>query len=196
VRLIEWENALEGGINYYEPRVKKTRKNIKYENKAEHEIVEYAGRLLLLRIVRSLLWVLTWLETWQQCSNFLCILDGGRGINAQSFFAKCPRGRTAAGAEVEARVRYTMEDDGLVLPWFGTVFVNPPYGRELPYWVAKTAWEVERGSAAVVLVLMPARTDTRYWHRYVAGRANSVSANRLYGFEQFNLQNLISFPGP
>ena len=37
------------------------------------------------------------------------------------------------GAPVKARVRYTREDDGLVLPWFGTVFVNPPYGRELPY---------------------------------------------------------------
>jgi hypothetical protein len=47
------------------------------------------------------------------------------------------------------------------------------YARgELPYWVAKAAREVERGSAAVVLVLMPARTDTRYWHMYVAGRAS------------------------
>jgi hypothetical protein len=56
-----------GGLKYYEPRVKKTRKNKKYENKVEHEMGEYDGRLLLLRIARSLLWVLIWSETWQRC---------------------------------------------------------------------------------------------------------------------------------
>jgi transcriptional regulator with XRE-family HTH domain len=75
-------------------------------------------------------------------------------------------------APVQARVRYTRDDDGLVLPWFGTVFVNPPYGRELPYWVAKAAREVGQGRARVVVLLMPARTDTSYWHRYVAGQAH------------------------
>jgi transcriptional regulator with XRE-family HTH domain len=71
-------------------------------------------------------------------------------------------------APVKARVHYTVHEDGLVLPWFGTVFVNPPYGRALPCWVAKAAREVAQGRAQVVLVLMPARTDTRYWHRHVA----------------------------
>jgi hypothetical protein len=75
------------------------------------------------------------------------------------------------GAPVKARVRYTVEDDGLVLPWFGRVFVNPPYGRELPLWVAKAAREVQQGCAAVVVLLMPARTDTAYWHTYIAGTA-------------------------
>jgi hypothetical protein len=37
---------------------------------------------------------------------------------------------------------------------------------------APHAQEVERGTAAVVLVLMPARTATRYWHTYIAGRAD------------------------
>jgi hypothetical protein len=65
-------------------------------------------------------------------------------------------------APVKARVRYTWQDDGLVLPWFGRVFVNPPYGRALPLWVAKAAPEVQQGRAAVVVMLMPARTDTAY----------------------------------
>jgi phage N-6-adenine-methyltransferase len=74
-------------------------------------------------------------------------------------------------APVKARVRYTVQDDGLVLPWFGRVFVNPPYGRELPLWVAKAAREVQQGRAAVAVMLMPARTDTAYWHTYVADTA-------------------------
>jgi hypothetical protein len=59
------------------------------------------------------------------------------------------------------------------------VFVNPPYGRELPSWVAKAAREVAQGHAQVVLVLMPARTDTRYW-TYSTERA--IPRHKLYPF--------------
>ena len=72
----------------------------------------------------------------------------------------------------QSRVHYTAEDDGLSLPWHGVVFVNPPYGRELPRWVAKARSEVERGIAKVVVALIPARTDTHYWHDHVAGKAD------------------------
>ena len=73
---------------------------------------------------------------------------------------------------VRAKVHYTAEDDGLSLPWHGVVFVNPPYGRELPRWVAKARSEVERKSAKVVVALIPARTDTHYWHDHIAGKAD------------------------
>lgn len=73
---------------------------------------------------------------------------------------------------VRAKVHYTVEDDGLSLPWHGVVFVNPPYGRELPRWVAKARSEVERKAAKVVVALIPARTDTHYWHNHVAGKAD------------------------
>jgi DNA N-6-adenine-methyltransferase (Dam) len=60
-----------------------------------------------------------------------------------------------------------------MLPWFGKVFVNHPYGRELPLWIAKAHQELACGRAEVVVVLMPARTDTAYWHTHVA-RASSI----------------------
>ena len=69
-------------------------------------------------------------------------------------------------------MHYTAEDDGLSLPWHGVVFVNPPYGRELPRWVAKARAEVERKTARVVVALIPASTDTHYWHEHVAGKAD------------------------
>jgi phage N-6-adenine-methyltransferase len=60
---------------------------------------------------------------------------------------------------------FTREDNGLAQRWFGRVFMNPPYGRELPQWMAK-AWESSQSTAEVVVCLIPARTDTRYWHDY------------------------------
>ena len=74
-------------------------------------------------------------------------------------------------APVRARVHFTAADDGLSLPWQGTVFVNPPYGRTLAAWVAKSRAEVESGNADTVVALLPARPDTAYWHDHIAGRA-------------------------
>jgi phage N-6-adenine-methyltransferase len=62
---------------------------------------------------------------------------------------------------------YTPEDDGLAQDWRGICWMNPPYGRGIGRWVAK-AHASARGGATVV-ALLPARTDTRWWHDYVAG---------------------------
>jgi len=73
---------------------------------------------------------------------------------------------------VKARAYFTEADDGLSLSWFGTVYMNPPYGRSIHHWTAKAKAEVEHGNAELVIGLIPARPDTRYWHRDVAGSAN------------------------
>lgn len=63
---------------------------------------------------------------------------------------------------------YTKEDDGLSKNWDGErVFCNPPYGTQMPKWVKKCA-EAEGG---VVVMLIPARTDTKYFHDYIYGKA-------------------------
>lgn len=64
---------------------------------------------------------------------------------------------------------YTPEEDGLAQPWEGRVWCNPPYGREIGKWVKK-AWESARSGATVVM-LLPARTDTKWFHRYLYGKA-------------------------
>jgi phage N-6-adenine-methyltransferase len=69
---------------------------------------------------------------------------------------------------VKARVRFTADDDGLTLPWHGVVFCNPPYGRTIARWIAKARSEFETGNAKGVVLLIPARTDTSYWHAHIS----------------------------
>lgn len=45
------------------------------------------------------------------------------------------------------------------------MFCNPPYGKEIVKWVEKSYHEAEKG--AVVVLLIPARTDTKYFHEYI-----------------------------
>ena len=74
-------------------------------------------------------------------------------------------------APVRARMHFTAADDGLALPWRGRVFVNPPYGRGIRAWVAKARREVAEGRASLAVALVPARTDTLWWHHEIAGSA-------------------------
>jgi len=61
---------------------------------------------------------------------------------------------------------YTLAEDGLAHDWIGQrVFMNPPYGRGIRRWVEK-AYE-ESASGALVVGLLPARTDTMWWQDYV-----------------------------
>lgn len=61
---------------------------------------------------------------------------------------------------------YTPEQDGLVQEWAGTCWCNPPYGRQIGKWVKKAS---ECGTTVVMLV--PARTDTKWFHDYIYGKA-------------------------
>ena len=65
---------------------------------------------------------------------------------------------------------YTKTDNGLVQNWAGeTVWCNPPYGRQIGDWCKKCFEFSEDGGTAVML--LPARTDTKWFHEYVYGKA-------------------------
>lgn len=72
---------------------------------------------------------------------------------------------------------FSKEDDGLSKSWANErVFMNPPYGRAIGDWMRKAKEEAKRG--ALVVCLVPARTDTKWWHeccifgevRFIKGR--------------------------
>jgi phage N-6-adenine-methyltransferase len=74
----------------------------------------------------------------------------------------------AASAEnAKCRRFFTREEDGLQQSWAReTVWLNPPYGRELPTWIERASIAA-RCEGATVVCLVPARTDVRWWHAFV-----------------------------
>ena len=69
---------------------------------------------------------------------------------------------------------FTEAEDGLSKDWGGhTAFVNPPYGRGIDRWIRK-AYEESKKENTRIVMLIPARTDTKYWHDYV------MKASELY----------------
>lgn len=81
---------------------------------------------------------------------------------------------------------YTKEEDGLAQEWTGRCWMNPPYGREIGLWVKK-AYE----SKATVVCLLPARTDTRWWHDYcMNGEVRFIKGRLKFG----NAKNSAPFP--
>lgn len=96
----------------------------------------------------------------------------------QDFFDKLDREfhfvLDAAATKKSAKCRryYTPADNGLEMPWScagGAVFCNPPYGRETGKWVRKAWEEAQKGTTIVLLI--PARTDTTYFHNFIYGQA-------------------------
>jgi phage N-6-adenine-methyltransferase len=61
---------------------------------------------------------------------------------------------------------YTPEINGLAKRWRGVCWMNPPYGRQIGLWMRKAYVSAECG--ATVVCLVPARTDTAWWHDFVA----------------------------
>ena len=68
---------------------------------------------------------------------------------------------------------FTIEDNGLAQSWANeVVFINPPYS-DIAKWVEKAFNEAKRNDA-ICIMLIPARTDTKYWHNFIM-KANSIT---------------------
>lgn len=80
---------------------------------------------------------------------------------------------------------FTKEQDGLEQKWEGTCWMNPPYGREIGAWVRK-AYESSLEGATVVC-LLPARTDTAWWHDWaMKGKITFLRGRLKFGGSKDN----------
>ena len=80
---------------------------------------------------------------------------------------------------------YGPDQDALMQPWEGRIWCNPPYGRQVEAWIARAIWAVQSvKTAPVAVLLLPSRTDTRWFHRHLY-QAPGVQLDFLPGRVQF-----------
>lgn len=87
---------------------------------------------------------------------------------------------------------FTPEMNSLKQEWTGVCWCNPPYGRELGKWVEKAYIASTYGTTVVMLI--PARTDTQWFHKYIYNKEN-VEIRFVKGRLKFGRQkNAAPFP--
>lgn len=97
--------------------------------------------------------------TWETPQDFFDELDKEFNFNLDP----CATKETA-----KCEKFYTKKDNGLIRNWHRKrVFCNPPYGREIGKWVKKAS----NARNGLVVMLIPARTDTKYFHDYIYEKA-------------------------
>lgn len=70
----------------------------------------------------------------------------------------------ATAENAKCPVFFSPAEDALQQEWRGVVWMNPPYGRQIGAFMEKALAAARAG--ATVVCLVPARTDTRWWHDY------------------------------
>lgn len=95
----------------------------------------------------------------------------------------------ATSENAKCEIYYTKQDDGLKQAWRGNVWMNPPYGREIGRWMEKANESAKDG--ATVVCLVPARTDTKWWHEYAIQHEVRFIRGRL---KFSNAKNSAPFP--
>jgi phage N-6-adenine-methyltransferase len=91
-------------------------------------------------------------------------------LNAEFGFSLDP---CASEGNTKCEIFFTKDDDGLARDWGAhRVFCNPPYGKTMGQW-ARKCFEASQSGATVVL-LAHSRTDTRWFHQWVYGKAAEI----------------------
>jgi phage N-6-adenine-methyltransferase len=78
---------------------------------------------------------------------------------------------SANAQNTKCEVYIDKELDGLKINWTSVCWMNPPYGKQIGKWVEKAYNQVKSEMAKIVVCLLPARTDTRWFHNYILNKA-------------------------
>jgi site-specific DNA-methyltransferase (adenine-specific) len=121
-------------------------------------------------------------QTWETPIDFFNLINEEFNFNldvcASEFNCKCDN-------------YFDETIDGLKQEWNGVCWCNPPYGREISKWVEKAYKESLKGN--VIVMLIPSRTDTTYWHKFIFPYASEVRF--IKGRLKFgNSKNSAPFP--
>jgi phage N-6-adenine-methyltransferase len=112
---------------------------------------------------------------WETPQDLFATLDAEFGFDIDV----CATTETA-----KCRRFFSPQQDGLRQAWRGVCWMNPPYGSALPKWIAKAYEESLHG--ATVVCLVPARTDTKWWHDFaMRGEIRLIQGRLRFGRGQY-----------
>lgn len=101
---------------------------------------------------------------------------------------------------VKAHEYYTKKENGLLNSWYGNVYLNPPYGRDIKPWILKAVLEYESHNVQNMLLLIPAKTDTLWFNRLMAqttcfctiiGRINFIAGDNQEHYKTGTFPSLM-----
>jgi phage N-6-adenine-methyltransferase len=94
---------------------------------------------------------------------------------------------TTAANPMGARRFYAPPDDGILPVWHthGTVYINPPYGRTIHHWIGKAVNAAATPTCKIIL-LVPARTDSQWWHHLQRHAAATIFFRGRIRFKNSN----------
>ena len=101
-------------------------------------------------------------DTWETPNDLFCDLDKEFGFTLDV---------CALPNNAKCRKYFSPSNDGLLQAWDGVCWMNPPYGRAIGHWIKKAYLESRRNDDTVIVGLLPARTDTNWFHDYIYGIA-------------------------
>ena len=99
----------------------------------------------------------------------------------------------ATSENAKCQIYFTPETDGLAQEWIGekSFWMNPPYGRQIGKWIRKAFESAVNGT--VVVCLLPARTDTKWFHDYCMKGEIRFIRGRLH-FKRNGARSPAPFP--
>jgi len=123
------------------------------------------------------------------------ILDSVLELFGEIDLDPCSNGK-GSEANVPAKEHYTIEDNGLARTWHGKVYMNPPYGREVAQWVEKITAEYRERNISEAIILIAARTDTRWFNNLAKNGAMwcAVEGRLLFSNPGSTCTNAAPFP--
>ena len=96
-----------------------------------------------------------------------------------------PASNELAQQWVQAEQYYTQSDDGLTLPWYDRIWLNPPYGNQMPVWIKKliAAYEKKEVTQAIILVRPAAGSS---WFQQLSGQFIGCTLHKRIKFIDAN----------
>ena len=156
-------------------------------DRRDEENREFRDKLFKEKIMKDISKMMTSIDQdWATPQSFVNLVE--KKLKLKFELDVCAYDHTA-----KAPRWFTEEDDALTKDWKGTCFMNPPYGQAIPKWL-DYAYEQSQKHNSTIVCLVPARTDTVWFHT-AASRGHLILLKGRIAFERSHGKDIEHKPG-